>query len=105
MIRRPPRSTLFPYTTLFRSAELGGRVRPQERQGAAPRDRADVDDATARCLEARQERLRDRNGSDKVHVEDVPELVEREQLERTGRGNPGIVHQSSEGRPREGTVH
>src|SRR5688572_32369247 len=28
MIRRPPRSTLFPYTTLFRSlvAELGGQV-------------------------------------------------------------------------------
>src|SRR2546422_7666463 len=24
MIRRPPRSTLFPYTTLFRSADLGG---------------------------------------------------------------------------------
>src|SRR2546430_13050646 len=24
MIRRPPRSTLFPYTTLFRSAEPGG---------------------------------------------------------------------------------
>src|SRR3712207_7018484 len=24
MIRRPPRSTLFPYTTLFRSARLGG---------------------------------------------------------------------------------
>src|SRR3712207_9021005 len=24
MIRRPPRSTLFPYTTLFRSAPLGG---------------------------------------------------------------------------------
>src|SRR5690348_17376609 len=23
MIRRPPRSTLFPYTTLFRSAEVG----------------------------------------------------------------------------------
>src|SRR3712207_8829806 len=32
MIRRPPRSTLFPYTTLFRSLELGrsrGRA-PQE---------------------------------------------------------------------------
>src|SRR3712207_7148240 len=26
MIRRPPRSTLFPYTTLFRSAPLGGLV-------------------------------------------------------------------------------
>src|SRR3712207_8199034 len=25
MIRRPPRSTLFPYTTLFRSAEIGRR--------------------------------------------------------------------------------
>src|SRR3712207_6969323 len=24
MIRRPPRSTLFPYTTLFRSGHLGG---------------------------------------------------------------------------------
>src|SRR5260370_24329721 len=24
MIRRPPRSTLFPYTTLFRSARVGG---------------------------------------------------------------------------------
>src|SRR2546422_7165941 len=29
MIRRPPRSTLFPYTTLFRSIQgLGGRVVP-----------------------------------------------------------------------------
>src|SRR3712207_7150079 len=34
MIRRPPRSTLFPYTTLFRSRRSGGRAR----QGArAPR--------------------------------------------------------------------
>src|SRR2546422_8218934 len=39
MIRRPPRSTLFPYTTLFRSAfhparrpgEPGGRARPSHR--------------------------------------------------------------------------
>src|SRR2546422_5816588 len=27
MIRRPPRSTLFPYTTLFRSLRTGGRHR------------------------------------------------------------------------------
>src|SRR2546425_4501265 len=26
MIRRPPRSTLFPYTTLFRSSDLGGEI-------------------------------------------------------------------------------
>src|SRR5256885_8878195 len=28
MIRRPPRSTLFPYTTLFRSAFAGGALNP-----------------------------------------------------------------------------
>src|SRR2546430_6273824 len=28
MIRRPPRSTLFPYTTLFRSVDVHSRVRP-----------------------------------------------------------------------------
>src|SRR3712207_9068160 len=27
MIRRPPRSTLFPYTTLFRSSRIGGQSR------------------------------------------------------------------------------
>src|SRR2546426_4903739 len=27
MIRRPPRSTLFPYTTLFRSLQVGQRLR------------------------------------------------------------------------------
>src|SRR2546422_6780370 len=30
MIRRPPRSTLFPYTTLFRSVELGTAITRQE---------------------------------------------------------------------------
>src|SRR2546425_9746946 len=29
MIRRPPRSTLFPYTTLFRSAERGREALPE----------------------------------------------------------------------------
>src|SRR3712207_8908759 len=29
MIRRPPRSTLFPYTTLFRSEERAGWARPK----------------------------------------------------------------------------
>src|SRR5436309_12395141 len=32
MIRRPPRSTLFPYTTLFRSGRVGEVVRPQDAQ-------------------------------------------------------------------------
>src|SRR3712207_6965523 len=46
MIRRPPRSTLFPYTTLFRSAEpprhgrgeaLGGRAGARGRHGLGGR--------------------------------------------------------------------
>src|SRR5258708_16028424 len=35
MIRRPPRSTLFPYTTLFRSHALLARQRPHARHLAA----------------------------------------------------------------------
>src|SRR2546430_2685330 len=34
MIRRPPRSTLFPYTTLFRSVQLGRVRRPRQGHGA-----------------------------------------------------------------------
>src|SRR3989442_8233545 len=33
MIRRPPRSTLFPYTTLFRSDDTSGVVRWRGRKG------------------------------------------------------------------------
>src|SRR3712207_7842036 len=33
MIRRPPRSTLFPYTTLFRSAPLGSAYQDRMRSG------------------------------------------------------------------------
>src|SRR2546430_12350014 len=41
MIRRPPRSTLFPYTTLFRSAcRLERRRRRRARRRARSRDRA-----------------------------------------------------------------
>src|SRR3712207_8830780 len=40
MIRRPPRSTLFPYTTLFRSC-----VSPQRTHGDAPREVAEAEGA------------------------------------------------------------
>src|SRR5258708_23901611 len=33
MIRRPPRSTLFPYTTLFRSTTIPGSSLPEDRAG------------------------------------------------------------------------
>src|SRR3712207_7871390 len=51
MIRRPPRSTLFPYTTLFRSeAELLGQRRdpPSERGVVLEQRSADDDEARVR---------------------------------------------------------
>src|SRR2546425_8518924 len=54
MIRRPPRSTLFPYTTLFRSAGRNQKSVPQRnrpipsRQSAAPRQRVSGDGRDAR---------------------------------------------------------
>src|SRR3712207_6879863 len=39
MIRRPPRSTLFPYTTLFRSGTADSKIRHRAMQGLQrPRD-------------------------------------------------------------------
>src|SRR3712207_8673012 len=45
MLRRPPRSTLFPYTTLFRSGDVDGAERqPDALEGHAPQllDHSDV---------------------------------------------------------------
>src|SRR2546422_7285373 len=53
MIRRPPRSTLFPYTTLFRSRCGGGSASPRPR--AAPRAPAG---AARRRPEALRQRVR-----------------------------------------------
>src|SRR5947208_8889349 len=40
MIRRPPRSTLFPYTTLFRSSTAARRARVRRGSTASPVDRS-----------------------------------------------------------------
>src|SRR5688572_31182137 len=53
MRRRPPRSTLFPYTTLFRSRHAGREVHGQERQ-----DHASHRDGGAVAPEADRHRLR-----------------------------------------------
>src|SRR3712207_8576625 len=52
MIRRPPRSTLFPYTTLFRSAPLGvrgDRLRYGHRRRGGGADRGVVVPVRAGC--------------------------------------------------------
>src|SRR2546430_11579713 len=53
MIRRPPRSTLFPYTTLFRSRQGGRRLRRR-------RDRQPLDGQDRRADRDQDRRLQDR---------------------------------------------
>src|SRR3712207_7693203 len=64
MIRRPPRSTLFPYTTLFRS-RLGRRL--QDPRGGAVRVRPDNDESPARLdlrrRDGHRRRLRQRGAA------------------------------------------
>src|SRR3712207_7517264 len=54
MIRRPPRSTLFPYTTLFRSAAAGRRARHRGGRDRGDRGRpVAVGDGLRRAAEPR----------------------------------------------------
>src|SRR3712207_7162683 len=73
MIRRPPRSTLFPYTTLFRS-----QGRAAQRQAHAPRRRLDVAAAGRRARRLRRDdhRLRGPGRSE----EHTSELQSRQYL-------------------------
>src|SRR3712207_7113314 len=58
MIRRPPRSTLFPYTTLFRSAS-----RPDSAPATGGRPARLTDAAARRGAGARADRPRERSSS------------------------------------------
>src|SRR2546430_8802779 len=54
MIRRPPRSTLFPYTTLFRSQHAFPRRRFEAQE--KPERHRDHDEIGERCAEDEQDR-------------------------------------------------
>src|SRR2546425_1608422 len=86
MIRRPPRSTLFPYTTLFRSRSSGASIPP--RSWAVPSGRR-----TGSC--ARHSRGRPRPGRSEEHTSELQSLaylVCRLLLEKKKvRGNDLIV--------------
>src|SRR5207244_13623340 len=65
MIRRPPRSTLFPYTTLFRSGQVAARSlpvhrlrQPLRRRGVRP-----VGPSRGRAESAASDRRRDRKST------------------------------------------
>src|SRR2546426_9263786 len=83
MIRRPPRSTLFPYTTLFRS-----------RRGDAAQDRGlPSDDRAARVALEPDAGLRSRRGRSEEHTSELQSpcnLVCRLLLEK--KKNKPILH-------------
>src|SRR2546430_15904752 len=91
MIRRPPRSTLFPYTTLFRSAEKRARARQPGMPAAAfeqcdahrplylPHTMRDRGLCQLEALAGATERAELRDQPDRPHV------VERSEERRVGK--------------------
>src|SRR3712207_8313791 len=63
MIRRPPRSTLFPYTTLFRSIRDDGLAHGLRRRGRAVDDR--LEEVPTLHDERRLDALAERGGRDR----------------------------------------
>src|SRR2546422_9515116 len=86
MIRRPPRSTLFPYTTLFRSLVRveGGEVTVRPIAGTRPRGRTQEEDgALARALLAdEKERAEHRSEEHTSELQSRLHLVCRLLLEK-----------------------
>src|SRR2546430_11050161 len=90
MIRRPPRSTLFPYTTLFRSAPC----RRHPARGRPPRRRAgrweavhrvhlpDLDDAQEADALSAADRVRERSEEHTSELQSQSNLVCRLLLEK-----------------------
>src|SRR5258707_7349626 len=89
MIRRPPRSTLFPYTTLFRSHGLPERLRhlrchqPREDVGAVPgrKRHDDLQGPRGRSLRVRVPGREERGRGEKKRSEEhTSELQSRQYL-------------------------
>src|SRR3989442_10982784 len=84
MIRRPPRSTLFPYTTLFRST-LGAEIRHVCRASASPKGSVFVDESPGCHRHRPARRLRNARVRSEEHTSELqsrPHLVCRLLLEK-----------------------
>src|SRR3712207_8556928 len=93
MIRRPPRSTLFPYTTLFRSAALEGaagvsRGRRGEARGLRRRARRRCAAVASRCPAAHQA---DRSEEHTSELQSRQYLVCRLLLEKKNHCMPILI--------------
>src|SRR2546430_15133972 len=91
MIRRPPRSTLFPYTTLFRSLTRSGRNRHVGAQSGGSNSRAG--DHYNRVGDGRTAVAVNQDGSDNrfyfgFFVELTTNNPKRQREDQTGQNNP-----------------
>src|SRR3712207_8454293 len=97
MIRRPPRSTLFPYTTLFRSGVMNGAVelfQAAEKHDIKPivgLEAYFVDDRSVR--EGKPERNHLRSEEHTSELQSRQYIVCRLLLEKTGIGNMANLSQ------------
>src|SRR5690348_17692028 len=96
MIRRPPRSTLFPYTTLFRS-DRDRRRWGRERGARRQRDRVRDARRHHRGRQHQRRRLRDRAGwfRSEEHTSELQSpvhLVCRLLLEKKKKQNLTVIH-------------
>src|SRR5256885_2509327 len=85
MIRRPPRSTLFPYTTLFRSPAAASRLRSgttAARQSAPPRQSHADRRPPGRCPASERWGLRRRSEEHTSELQSPCNLVCRLLLEK-----------------------
>ena len=73
--------------------ELRHRVRAQQRERVEPGDRAHVDDAAASRAQRGQAELRHPELPDDVHLELTAKFLRRQELERPGHRDAGVVHQ------------
>src|SRR5260370_41123274 len=111
MIRRPPRSTLFPYTTLFRSSAAEDDMKCEEiaellpdylQEGLAAERKSVVERHLENCLECREVAGLWRKLA--LIPDERPSAASRERFEamlqayQTGRGDEGAVRRGDKGR-------
>src|SRR5688572_31973884 len=102
MIRRPPRSTLFPYTTLFRSRQRAGLAAVDVPRVQHGRDRAElVAHHAEHSFEVLAAALRDGERSEEhtSELQSQSNLVCRLLLEKKKKNNKNIVNQTHSTHP------
>src|SRR2546422_7888480 len=99
MIRRPPRSTLFPYTTLFRSQPVGG---DDQFQAVAPDGQRLVISGAAeffhQCRRAEGDRKSTRLNSSHGYISYAVFCLKKKKRERPEQAEVGLSRRAGEKR-------